>query len=287
MKKILFIYNNFEEYFQYFIDEAKNLNVQLDLVHYNQISLDFIDETKVFASSIPIENYNLIYFRNAWRNTELSTLISAYCKHNKIPVIDPVFILNMPWIDRKSFEYLTLKNAHLPTIPSLFISKSKIDCIKKLSFPLIAKYTDTSQGRGVFLMKNKSQLDKLFKKTNRTHLLLQEFIKNNGDYRLFVIGKQVVAAIKRTAQSQNEFRNNVSLGGKSVKYSPSNKEKNIAIKATKTLNYSFAGVDLIKDEKGEFKIIEVNRSPQFLGVMETTGVNIPKKMIEYLISINH
>ena len=287
MKKILFIYGEFEEYFQYFVNEARKLNVQLDIIHYEQISVNFIEETIIFADSIPIENYNSIYFRNAWRNTELSTLIATYCQHKDIPLIDPVFTNGLPWIDRKSFEYLVLKNALLPIIPSVFISEKMVDGVEKLYFPLIAKYTDDSQGHGVFLIDNKSELKELFKKSDRSHLLLQKYIKNDGDYRLFVINNQVVAAIKRVTQSKGEFRNNVSLGGKAEIHTPSNEENSVAIEATQVLNYSFAGVDLIKDETGEFKIIEVNRSPQFLGVMKATGVNIPKKMLEYLISVSN
>ena len=40
----------------------------------------------------------------------------------------------------------------------------------------------------------------------------------------------------------------------------------------------FVGVDLAIEEKGNLLIIEVNRSPQFMGYYKVTGVNLAEKV---------
>ncbi|MBU0579166.1 ATP-grasp domain-containing protein [Patescibacteria group bacterium] len=288
MKKILFIYHQFEDYFNYFIAEAKNLKVKLDFTNYQEISLNFSNqEINIFANSISLKEYDLIYFRNAWRNSELSILISLYAKNNHIPVVDPVFTAGFLWIDRKSFEYLTLQKNNLPIIPSIFISNQQINLTDKMSFPLVGKYTDSSRGMGVFLVENKKELSELFNQSDKSHLLLQAYIKNSGDYRLFVIGDEVIGAMKRAKRNKKEIKNHILLSKESKAYIPSEEEKRIAIRATQVLNYSFAGVDLIKDENGKISILEVNRSPHFTRVMSTNKINIPRKMIRYLISASN
>ena len=284
MKKIAFIYHTYEEYFTAFKDEAPALHLDLEFIQYGQMHFQFSqNQTKIYFNNRNIDEYNLVYFRNAWRNPELSTLISAYCKTNSIPVVDPVFTQNSPWIDRKSFEYLTLIENNLPIVPSKFISLDSVMSGLEIEYPAIAKITDSSQGVGVFLVQNKEELIEIYAKSKRSHLMIQEYIKNNGDYRIFVIDGQIVSAIKRYAADDQEFRNNISRGGKSMTHDVTPEEQKIAIKAAQVMNYSIAGVDLIYDENNELKILEVNRSPHFLGLMKQNNINIPKKILNLLI----
>ncbi|MGD9129737.1 MAG: RimK family alpha-L-glutamate ligase [Candidatus Woesebacteria bacterium] len=280
--KILFLVTHTKNN-KIFVHEAKKKSIQLDLYHYYELKISFTDnKIKIRVNNHSIDDYDLIHFRHLKKNTELATIISSYCLEKKIPVLDPVFVNKLPWVDRKSFEYTKLAENNLPIIDTLFLSKQPFEKIaEKIQYPCIVKTTDQSQGRGVYLIKDQNSIEKLFDKYH-SHLLIQKFIKNDGDYRFFVIGNKVIAAMKRVATSQNEFRNNISLGGKAEIYNPKAVEEKLAIKAARALGYAFAGVDLIK-ENGQMKILEVNRAPQFTGLMQSTKANIPGKMIDYCV----
>jgi glutathione synthase/RimK-type ligase-like ATP-grasp enzyme len=60
--------------------------------------------------------------------------------------------------------------------------------------------------------------------------------------------------------------------------------KELVKKATDVLGVEIAGIDVVVDERdGKAKIIEVNQAPEF-GVMERkTGIDIGKKIVEYLL----
>ncbi|MBD3250721.1 MAG: 30S ribosomal protein S6--L-glutamate ligase, partial [Candidatus Pacebacteria bacterium] len=107
---------------------------------------------------------------------------------------------------------------------------------------------------------------------------------NQGDYRFFIIGKKLIAAMKRTRQDPNSFLNNISQGGRGEVYNATKKEEELAILAAQSLGYEIAGVDLIKD-KGKMKIMEVNRSPGYSGLMKLTKINIPLEIMRYLKSL--
>jgi RimK family alpha-L-glutamate ligase len=288
MKKILFIIREERRIENSpFIEEAKKMKIGFDLISYEDIHLEF-DKNNFqiyIAGKKLMDEYSLVYLRNAWRNMEIATAILEYCLVNKIPVIDPVFTQITPWIDRKTFEYIKLNESGLPIIESFFVSLETLENVRnKLSYPCVAKLTDSSQGEGVFLIQDKEEIKTTIKREKR-HLMIQKFIKNDGDYRFFVVGEQVVATMKRIAVNKDEFRNNVSLGGKTEIYQATQEEKELAVAAVKALNYSIAGVDLVKDLTSQkIYIMEVNRSPQFAGISQLTGINIPQKILEYCIS---
>jgi len=109
-------------------------------------------------------------------------------------------------------------------------------------------------------------------------LLIQPYIESNStDYRIFVVGNKVAAAMKRKG-SGIEFRSNVAKGGNGEKIEPTKEMKQMAIKATKILGLDYAGVDIIKDKNGKNMIVEVNSNPG-LEIEKITDTKYSKRNI--------
>ncbi len=287
MKKILFLVKQFPyEHEEIFTAAAKKNSIQLTIASYEDVTISFLNNrSQISIHEYDLSQFDLVFFRSVGMYTEIETLISEYCFSNSIPVIDSVFEHSKPWIDRKSFEYMRLSKFHIPIIETQFVSKKELKNIsEKLHFPIIVKTTDGSQGSGVFLCNSLEEIRNIFDSTQKNFLLLQKYIQNDGDIRVFVIGTNVIGAIKRSSSSTEEFKNNISLGGTAKLYQLSDNERELALNAASALQYEIAGVDLILEENERVKVMEVNRSPQFAGFMKTTGINIPEKMIEYLLS---
>ena len=115
--------------------------------------------------------------------------------------------------------------------------------------PLVIKLLEGTQGKGVVLAETKKAASSVLSafRQLKANILVQEFIKeaNGKDIRALVIGNEVVGAMERTAP-EGDFRANLHLGGDGREVILSDEEKNIAIKAAKTLGLGIAGVDLIK-----------------------------------------
>ena len=116
-------------------------------------------------------------------------------------------------------------------------------------------------------------------KALRANLLVQQFIKEaqGKDLRCFVIDAKVVATIEREAAA-GKFRANIHQGGKARVVRITKEERQLAVKAAKTMGLSVAGVDIIRSQSGPL-LLEVNSSPGLEGIQSATGKDIAGMMI--------
>lgn len=158
-----------------------------------------------------------------------------------------------------------------------------------LSYPLVFKSNHGSMGRQVVLVHNRKELDEIEKENSKIPHLYEKFLsKHQGhDYRIMVIGKEVVACMMRV--NENDFRSNIALGGKGydVTSTLEDRFKDMAVKACRVLDLDYAGIDIGIDDNGNPIFIEANGNAFFTEIEKVTKVNITKKLVEYLIDKFH
>lgn len=167
----------------------------------------------------------------------------------------------------------------------------------KFSFPIILKGSGGDRGTRVFKADNLKQMEKLVRKlrTSETgegkRYMIQEYIENDGDYRVLVLGEKVLGVMKRArvkcGQNDKEFRNNYSVGGTVEVSDLPDEIKELAVKAAKVCGLAVAGVDVAFRNFDMKKpvIWEVNKGPQFKGFMKATGIDVPMEIVKYLVSL--
>lgn len=139
--------------------------------------------------------------------------------------------------------------------------------------PAVAKTPHGSQGTGVGIMKDAEQTNSMISMfhASKIDLLFQSYIEGGKkDVRAIVVGNKVAVAMERTAK--DTFKANLSLGGEGRKIELSKEDQDICVKAAQACNLEFAGVDIMKDEKGTTFLIEANGNPGTLSI-GITGVN--------------
>lgn len=151
-----------------------------------------------------------------------------------------------------------------------------------LPYPFVAKASFGSMGNGVFLIKNRSDLDEFSKKHANSATIFQEFIASSSgkDYRVIVIDKKVVAAMKR--ENKNDFRSNIARGGKGTPATLDNDFKEVAERCAAILDCDYCGVDLLIGPSKEPIVCEVNSNAFIAGIERATGINIAKAYAEYI-----
>lgn len=149
--------------------------------------------------------------------------------------------------------------------------------------PAIIKLLQGTQGVGVMLVESPSSAESVIDTMSglQQDVIMQQYIAESrgSDIRAFVIGKQVVAAMRRQAR-MGEFRSNIHRGGEGVPITLKEPIKRIAIQAVKAVGLTVAGVDILESLTGP-KIIEINSSPGFEGIEKATGLNIAKLIIKH------
>lgn len=150
-----------------------------------------------------------------------------------------------------------------------------------LRFPFIEKPRKGSKGEGVELVSNESEIDRILDVQGKVY---QNFIKNSGDFRIFVLGGKVLGVIKRIAQ-EGSFLNNISKGGRAeIVTDPQVLKKlhHIGTTVASIFSLTLCGVDVVYDENSEtYRFLEVNTVPQWKGFQGETGVNVAKEIITY------
>ena len=114
-------------------------------------------------------------------------------------------------------------------------------------------------------------------------LLVQEFIPTGlrKDIRGLVIGNRVVSAMELRPKA-DDFRSNIHLTGHGSPYGPDQELFGLAVRSSQALGLEISGVDIILDEQGRAKVIEVNYSPGFRGIEAATGADIAAEIIDYI-----
>jgi ribosomal protein S6--L-glutamate ligase len=108
--------------------------------------------------------------------------------------------------------------------------------------------------------------------------------KPGYDYRVFVVGDNVIGAMKRVSSS---WKTNIAQGARGVPIKESEEPEvyALALKSVKVLGLDYAGVDIAFDMKTQkHYILEVNAFPHWEGLRRATGVNPPELIVDYLIN---
>ena len=191
------------------------------------------------------------------------------------------------------YQVLAEKGIRIPrtfAAPKTFegVGYTKTDFIditeKELGYPLVVKEAYGSFGEQVYLAHNREELDQLLKdKIGYKDFLMQEYIESSKgrDVRVNVVGGKAIVSMLR--ENPNDFRSNISSGGKGRKYDPPKKFIDLAIKATNAIGMDFAGVDILFGPNDEPILCEVNSNPQFGSTYKYTGVNLADAIAEHIL----
>ena len=160
-------------------------------------------------------------------------------------------------------------------------------------FPIIMKTLEGSKGVGVLFIESERQIESLvqllYSQNDDVDLLIQEYIKTDGDIRVIVLGGKVIASMKRDVV-EGDFRSNVSQGAKVKEYKLTELELEQCLLAAKAIDGSWTAVDFIPSKnpkKDPPYILEVNHSPGTEGIEKATGDNIVKKVIDFYSNSNN
>jgi ribosomal protein S6--L-glutamate ligase len=153
--------------------------------------------------------------------------------------------------------------------------------------PVVLKVVEGAQGIGVILAETEQAAQTVMETfaSLGKNILIQEFIEESEgrDVRALVVGRRVVAAMRRQARL-GEFRSNVHRGGTGTVVELSKDYARAALRATDVMGLQLAGVDMLESRAGP-KIIEINSSPGFEGLERWSGIDIAAAIVDYASSI--
>ena len=266
--------------------KLKIQHVENVIGYFEDVSITMEKSTlDIFIKSQNMRSFSAIYFRKVGKFKYFAHLMSQYAYENNMRFLDRFRLTTV--FRTKVNQCATFAVKNIP-FPKTFASGQWNDAsikkaLKTLSMPIIIKNLNSSQGKGVDIARTATELRTKIKKLTlgKIQFILQDFINNDFEYRILVLGGKAAIAETKTRQD-NEFRNNVSLGATEKFISLSSVPKNVlrnAEKAAKALKIDIAGVDVVVDKITNIAyVLEVNTAPQF---------TLDEKISNELNSITH
>lgn len=173
-----------------------------------------------------------------------------------------------------------------PRTSLAFTPESAMAAIEELGYPVVLKPCVGSWGRLVAKINDRQAAEAILEHKqilgsyHHSIYYIQEYIEKPGrDIRSFVVGDETIAAIYRTS---DHWITNTAQGGKASNCPVTPEVDAISRAAAQAVGGGMLAIDLLESPDG-FLVCEVNYTMEFRNSITTTGVDIPAKMIDYLI----
>lgn len=269
--------------------EAEELGHIVTLVSAIDLS-GYVDErsSTFYAKGDELERQDLVLLRGLGRGTcERITKrigVLTQIELSGVKVVNPIG----PLLNARN-KFLTMCNLSRASIsvPSTFMTESAMQAYKatRMMKKVVYKPIIGSMGYGSMKFEDVDLAYNAFQSLEMIGrpIMIQKYVPSaNRDIRVFVIGQSVTATMTREAPP-GKWKSNVSQGGKTAPTKPSSELSELAIKATRTLGLVYSGVDIVEVPKQGLCILEVNASPSWQALKQTTPVNIARELLQYTL----
>jgi len=182
---------------------------------------------------------------------------------------------------------LTRQSVPSPRTLIAFTPESALEAIEELGYPAVLKPAVGSWGRLLSLVSDRYAAEAILEHKeilgtyHHSIFYIQEFVpKPDRDIRSFVVGDECICAIYRYS---GHWITNTARGGRAENCPVTDRIAEISLAAARAVGGGILAVDLLESQRG-LLVNEVNYTMEFRNSIDTTGVNIPGKVVEYVVA---
>lgn len=262
-----------------FLIEEFNRRKNVELVMIDDRKLSFTIGKDSFGLDVVIERS--INHSRALHSIELYESAGVKCVNNsRVATVCGDKLLT-------SIE-LGKQNVPQPEVRVAFTEESALQAIEEMGYPVVLKPAVGSWGRLLSKINDKDAAESILEhKTilgsyHHSIFYIQKYVEKNGrDIRSFVVGDECIAAIYRTSP---HWITNTARGGEATNCPVTNEIAEISVKAAHAVGGGVVAIDLFESDEG-ILVNEVNYTMEFKNSIATTGVDIPAKIVDYVLQV--
>lgn len=183
-------------------------------------------------------------------------------------------------------QALLKHNVPTPRTALAFTPESALQAIDNMGYPVVLKPCIGSWGRLISKINDRQAAEAILEHKqilgsyHHSIYYIQEYVNKPGrDIRSFVVGDETIAAIYRTS---DHWITNTATGGKASNCPITPEIDTLSRAAAQAVGGGLVAIDLMESDQG-LLVIEVNYTMEFRNSIHTTGVDIPGKMIDYVM----
>lgn len=265
-----------DTYIDWFIDEAKQQNVNLQLVYRDALTIGIADgDPRTLIDEVVVTLPDFVVIRT------IEPLLQTYFEANNVRAFNSANTAH--FANHKALTHIALQKLQIPMVETYFFTKDSLPEKLPLTFPFIMKEATGRGGEQVYLIENEQHWTSKVALLNTNDGLIQKLNEPMGkDLRVFVIGKQIIAAVLR--ENKKDFRANFKLGGSAIQYKLKPNDIAMVQKIINHFDFDLVGIDFLIDETGNLLFNEIEDVVGSRILSEVTEINLLKKYITYIIN---
>jgi len=169
-----------------------------------------------------------------------------------------------------------------------FTPESALAAMDELGFPCVIKPNTGSWGRLISKINDRDAAEAVLEHKqilgsyHHSIFYIQEYVEKQGrDIRSFVVGDRCIAAVYRYSP---HWITNTARGGKTENCPITDEVHDLSVRAAKAVGGGVVAIDLFETPSG-LSVNEVNYTMEFRNSITVTGVNIPAKVVDYVLEV--
>lgn len=270
------------------LQEAKRLGIVCDVIDPLECQLVVEGKTRtILHHGHALAHYDAVLPRIGASVTDYGVAVVKHFESLDTYVVNGSRAIDESRDKLRSLQVLSQAGVRVPaTVLARGAKNLRTALVSVKEMPAILKVLRGTQGVGVMIVHSPASLASVLETLNTLDedVLIQEFLKKSAgkDFRVFVVGGQIVACMLRTAPT-GEFRSNIHRGGEGTPVTLPKSYRRTAVRAAQAFGLGVAGVDLMEGPNGA-TILEVNSSPGFEGIEKATKRNIAAMIMRYVVA---
>jgi len=206
-----------------------------------------------------------------------------------IPTVNTAHVADI--CGNKLLTSTALVRAGVPTtrIKVAFTPESALQAIEEFGYPVVLKPAIGSWGRLLSKINDREAAEAVLEHKevlgsyHHSIFYIQEYIRKPGrDIRAFVVGDETIAAIYRQSP---HWITNTARGGLASNCPVTPELNRLCVAASRAVGGGITGVDVLEDPKRGLLVNEVNYTIEFRNSIPTTGVDIPNRIVDYVLAV--
>ena len=169
-----------------------------------------------------------------------------------------------------------------------FTPESALAAVEELGYPAVLKPLVGSWGRLISKVNDRDAAESILehKDVLGTYMhsiyYVQEFVEKPGrDIRAFVVGDETIAAIYRTSE---HWITNTARGAAATNCPVTPELAELCVRAARAVGGGVVAVDVLEGPDG-LLVNEVNYTMEFRNSIDTTGVDIPARVVDHVLAV--
>jgi [lysine-biosynthesis-protein LysW]--L-2-aminoadipate ligase len=169
-----------------------------------------------------------------------------------------------------------------------FTPEAALEAIEEIGYPVVLKPAIGSWGRLLSRVNDRDAAEAILEHKvtlgsfHHGAFYIQEYVNKPGrDIRSFVVGDETICAIYRDSP---HWITNTARGGLASNCPVTPEIDELSRAAARAVGGGVVAVDLLESENGML-VNEVNYTMEFRNSIDTTGVNIPARIVDYVLNV--